>query len=241
MFSLQNGFVLKEVDSTNSYLKQIVRNVKLPNGYFVRAEYQTSGRGQMSNSWTARRGENLLLSVLYRPQGFKVEDQFFISMSVCLAIVDTLKAYGLTSEVKWPNDILVDSRKIAGILVENSLSSKLDYAIIGIGLNVNQYLELEGNATSLVNHLKSETNIHDLFVNLYRELEKRLELIKSNRTSLKREYLNNLFGYQKSIKILLDGVEIEGVLMDVQEDGRIKLLIDKREHLFSFKQFQFIL
>ncbi len=102
----------------------------------VWAEMQTHGRGQRGNAWSSRAGENLTFSLVIRPE---TELQFYISKIVSVALTEALAAFGLSAEVKWPNDLYVGDRKIAGILIENDLQgARIVKSIVGIGLNVNQ-------------------------------------------------------------------------------------------------------
>lgn len=133
---------IDECDSTNSRAAAAVAE----NGLCVATHRQTAGRGQRGNSWEAEPGKNLTFSTVTVPDTpFAANRQFELSMAVALAVADTvnelLAEAGLNqrAKVKWPNDIYVDDRKIAGILIENSLSGKyLQRSIAGIGLNVNQ-------------------------------------------------------------------------------------------------------
>ena len=105
----------------------------------VWAETQHRGRGQRGNSWSSRAGENLTFSLVLRPEELPVERQFYLSKIVSIALVEALAAFGLTAEIKWPNDIYICNRKVAGILIENDLQGTcIVKSIIGIGLNVNQ-------------------------------------------------------------------------------------------------------
>lgn len=127
---------LDQCPSTNTELSS---RADLPHGYCIAARTQTAGRGQRGNTWEAEPGKNLTFSLLLRPDGLEARRQFELSMAVSLAIVDTLEAYGIDARIKWPNDIYVGLKKLAGILIENRLSgSMIDRAIVGVGLNVNQ-------------------------------------------------------------------------------------------------------
>lgn len=129
--------VLEEVDSTNSYVS--VHASDLDDMTMVIADRQTAGRGQRGNSWESEPGRNLTFTLLWRPEAMAPRDQFAISEAVALAIVDSLEEFGIDARVKWPNDIYVDDRKIAGILIEHSISPTLiEHSRIGVGLNVNQ-------------------------------------------------------------------------------------------------------
>ena len=140
---------IAETNSTNDLLRQaaadwehadaVLRAEPLP---YLRTDYQTAGRGQAGNSWHSRRGQNVLLSVLLRRPPVSATDSFRLSMWVSLGVAGVLKELcpdpaALT--VKWPNDIYAGDRKIAGLLIENTLDgSRIDSSIIGIGLNLNQ-------------------------------------------------------------------------------------------------------
>jgi BirA family biotin operon repressor/biotin-[acetyl-CoA-carboxylase] ligase len=107
----------------------------------VWAEEQTRGRGQRGNSWSSRGGENLTFSLVVHPENLRAEHQFYLSKAVSVALVEALAAFSLTATIKWPNDIYIGDRKVAGILIENDLQgARITKSIIGIGLNVNQLL-----------------------------------------------------------------------------------------------------
>lgn len=123
------------IDSTNS---EALRG-NYPEGTIITAEHQTNGRGQRGNSWNSKKSQNLTFSLVHYPN-IHLADSFQISMVAALAITDLLKTFGIDSRIKWPNDIYVGNQKIAGILIENSLSgdSIIHKTVIGIGLNVRQ-------------------------------------------------------------------------------------------------------
>lgn len=124
-------------DSTN--VRIACDKQALPDGSVYAALFQTAGRGQRGNRWEGRKGENIMLSILFKPEGIKMQDQFIISEIAAVGTVRYLNSRGLSAKVKWPNDIYVGDRKICGILIENSVAdAKLSASIVGIGLNLNQ-------------------------------------------------------------------------------------------------------
>jgi len=137
---------IRELDSTpstNTWAKEHAG--ELAHGDVVVTHRQTAGRGQRGNSWEAAPGMNLTFSLMLRPEGVKPAEQFVISEIVALDVAEAVErslAEAVGSDrikVKWPNDIYVDNRKIAGILIEHTLSgSGIDHTVAGIGLNVNQ-------------------------------------------------------------------------------------------------------
>ena len=138
---------LTSADSTNKEAQRRISDID--NLSVLSATEQTEGRGQRGNTWSSESGKNLLFSVVLKfsdtvfeggllPE-MNAHDQFVISEAASLAIVDLLAENDIEAKIKWPNDIYVNSRKICGILIENSLKGpSLSYSIIGIGLNVNQ-------------------------------------------------------------------------------------------------------
>ena len=103
------------------------------------AEHQTSGRGQRGHSWHSTEGKNITFSVVLTPSFLPIIEQFRLSEIVALALVDTLAYYGIECRIKWTNDIYAKDNKIAGVLIEHSLSGEsIARTIVGIGLNINQ-------------------------------------------------------------------------------------------------------
>jgi len=135
---------LESVDSTNEEAKRRISDID--NLSVLSALEQTEGRGQRGNTWTSNAGENLLFSIVLKlspdDSGLGVLDarnQFALNEIAALSVVDFLRSHEIQAQIKWPNDIYVGSRKICGILIENSLRGKhVSSSIIGIGLNINQ-------------------------------------------------------------------------------------------------------
>ena len=135
---------LDVTDSTNRYARDeavaLWREAAGKQLVAVTARHQTAGRGQRGNVWSSKEGENLLLSMLVRPgSSLEVANQFLLSQAVAVSLHAAMKCYGIETKLKWPNDIYVGNRKLAGILVELDYSGAfVEQAIVGIGLNVNQ-------------------------------------------------------------------------------------------------------
>lgn len=135
--------ILDSVNSTNTWAKE--HAPQLHHGDVVLTHCQIAGRGQRGNTWEAEPGKNLTFSMLLRPEAIAPARQFSLSEIVALAVADTLMQLldpdvdSSRIKVKWPNDIYVDDRKIAGILIEHTISgSAISHTVTGIGLNVNQ-------------------------------------------------------------------------------------------------------
>jgi BirA family biotin operon repressor/biotin-[acetyl-CoA-carboxylase] ligase len=145
-FEKENIIRLATVDSTNRYIRDEASLLWGKYGHrnmvVVATEYQTAGRGQRGNTWNSNVGENLLFSILVRPaEALRVAGQFVLSQAISLAVHVAMRVYGIETKLKWPNDIYVGDRKLAGILVElDCCGDFVEQAVIGIGVNVNQEL-----------------------------------------------------------------------------------------------------
>lgn len=161
----------KELDSTNDYLKN--EHVNLPHETFVISDTQHSGRGRGDHKWTSPLG-NLYCSYILK-NNLQNSTLFHQVCMVSVAVINVLNHYGLKAVIKYPNDILVNQKKIAGILVESRGNTILDFIIVGIGINVNQldFFDLNEKAISikqLVNYDISVEEVFDLLIHEYRIL-----------------------------------------------------------------------
>lgn len=140
------------IDSTSDYIKKNLDSLK--HGTIVIANQQSKGRGRINNTWQSPLG-NLYFSFLLK-QKTPQDDLFALQMTVSLALIKVLEINGTDAKIKYPNDILVNNKKIAGILLETSGYNSIDSIIIGVGLNLNQldFYDLNDKATSI----KKETN-----------------------------------------------------------------------------------
>jgi BirA family biotin operon repressor/biotin-[acetyl-CoA-carboxylase] ligase len=132
---------LQEVDSTNTFALGLVRSAEAPEGTVVSARIQNMGRGQRGNSWFSEPGKNITCSIILRPAFLDPSRQFDLIRAVALGVSDLLMNLlpDFKVQIKWPNDILVDGKKICGILIENSLNgNQLSASVVGIGINLNQ-------------------------------------------------------------------------------------------------------
>ena len=129
---------LQEADSTNDYLKRLMKKNELEEGTVILAEYQKKGRGTGQNMWHSAKGQNLITSLLFYPE-IQAKNFFCLTELVSLSIVDFLFSFSIEASIKWPNDIYVGNNKIAGILIENTiLGTQIANCIVGIGININE-------------------------------------------------------------------------------------------------------
>lgn len=145
MKTTDNILVLREAESTNSTLMHLAQtNPSLPQLYSVVAMYQTAGRGQRGSRWQVSPERSLTFSFLLRSTGIKASEHFAISELVAYGVLKTLASYLGDEEkallsVKWPNDVYYKDYKLAGILIEHSITrGEVDYSVVGIGINLNE-------------------------------------------------------------------------------------------------------
>ena len=143
---------IDRVSSTNNYAAKLLNQTKIPFGAVIMAQFQDDGRGQRGAVWQSKSGENLLFSAILDGSLMKEFPPFYLSKCVAVSIRDTL-SYFLKHKIhlKWPNDVLVQRRKIAGVLIESQWKGNdIFSSIIGVGLNVNQtQFEYGFDATSM--------------------------------------------------------------------------------------------
>ena len=130
---------LDVVDSTNNYIANLIKQGSIDSGTVIMADEQFAGKGQRDAQWQSSAGENLTFSFFLDDVNLSVSRQFNLSQVVALSLYNFLNNLGLDATIKWPNDIYIKGRKIAGVLIENQLKGSLiKSAIVGVGLNVNQ-------------------------------------------------------------------------------------------------------
>lgn len=168
--------VFERIGSTNEYLKDLARQGEAA-GTVVIADEQTAGRGRQRRPWSSPRGQGLWFSVLLRPN-LSSDRAGLLPLFAGLSVAQSLESGpGLHPDLKWPNDVLLDGRKVCGILVESEIRSnrRLKFAIVGIGLNVNQASEdfppeLRASATSLRLALGRESDRQRLLIDMLNAL-----------------------------------------------------------------------
>ncbi|MFH2142258.1 MAG: biotin--[acetyl-CoA-carboxylase] ligase [Bacteroidota bacterium] len=193
----QDLFKLKSVDSTNRFAIELIPKIDPIEGAVVWAIEQAKGKGRNNNLWESEAGKNLTFSVILYPEFLKADQQFYLSKAISLGVKDYICQYSDDVKIKWPNDIYVNDKKIAGILIEISvMGDSINNCVAGIGLNVNQTIFKKNvpNPTSLKLLLKNEFDLDESLEKLCGFLEQRyLELANLNFNKIDNEYNANLF------------------------------------------------
>ncbi len=211
----------KEIDSTMSYAKQKIEE-KYPEGTVIIAEQQTKGRGRLGKEWISLK-DNLLFSILTTMQ---INKAAYLSIIASISIVRALKkTIGITTTLKWPNDILIQNTKIGGILIEGYLNNAINWNIIGIGLNTNNSPNLKTQIPA--NNLKTITgnqiNNSLIFSSILHELDSLYTELKNGIIPIE-EWKNNLSTLGKKIIVNNEKEKLEGIAKDVDKDGQLIIL-----------------
>ena len=238
--------LLTEVESTNNYANQLVLSKAAEHGTVVLAQYQKKGRGQQGNCWESEFGKNMLASFILFPQLLTAAKQFYISKIVSLALVDFLKTETNEVSVKWPNDIYIQNKKIAGILIENSVKGvNISSAIIGIGLNLNQekFISEAPNPVSLKQITGKDYivetvagQIREYFFIWYEKLQ------AGCFNEIDTTYFNQLFRANEWALFSKEGKTFESKITGIGEFGQI--ILEDRAGVFleyMFKEVEFVI
>lgn len=229
---------LPEVDSTNNYL----RLHRADDCLLVTADRQTAGRGSGHNHWESAAGQNLVLSLLLHPRHVEAARQFVITEAMSLAVCEAMP---VASTIKWPNDIYVGDRKLAGMLIENTLRGMaIEDCIVGLGLNVNQrqFLSDAPNPTSLAIATGRTYDREPLLASILHSLDAYMELTASDPQRLHRLYLARLYRKGREALYADAGGPFRATLTDVEPTGRLVLTDDAgRRRTYDFKQVQYII
>ena len=222
---------LDAIDSTNHFLKALSAQEICENFTVVSTESQTEGKGQRGSGWTSEAGKNLAFSVLYNQKIEEISSLFTLNIIVALSVVEALKTVSnLNFAIKWPNDILAENKKIAGILIENTFKNSNEVqSIIGIGLNVNQSqfanLPQASSLFLLENQLFDRETLLISIVN-------RIEFNLNQLENLNEDYFWNAYHailFKKDVVSAFEsasGNRFVGKIQKVTKDGKLEVLME---------------
>ncbi|WP_082455476.1 biotin--[acetyl-CoA-carboxylase] ligase [Hymenobacter sp. AT01-02] len=245
LFTGQQLVWLPECASTNTEAHNLAVQNRATDGCCVITDKQTAGRGQRGNQWEAAPGENLTLSVIWHPSFLPAADQFQLSQVVALAVHDwgsALLGADPALRVKWPNDIFFGQQKLGGILIENTLNgSKIQYSIVGIGLNINQREFEVSTATSLTCLTGRAYSLPTIVARLLECLERRYLQLRAGRVgALRADYLRVLYRYQEEHSYEIEGRRVTGQIVGVDEHGRLAVAIGGHLRHFDLKEIKYV-
>ena len=220
----------KETDSTNLWIKRLAKE-GAPEGTLALAEFQSAGRGRLGRSWEVPEGTSVMMSILLRP---KFEPQYAPTLTLVMgmAVAKAVKSLGFDVSIKWPNDVVVSHKKICGILTEMGVrDGKIDYAVIGVGINVNIKEfpeEMADKATSLYLESGKEfdrSQIPGLVMEAFEEYYEKFAAT-CDLSGLKEEYESILANYNQPVRVLAKE-PYEGVARGITDGG--ELLVEKTD------------
>ena len=234
-----------EIASTNAELKRLQKQNPMPEGSLLITEFQSAGRGQAGNSWYSSKAQNLLFSFLLYPHGVKAKEQFIISQVVSLALKNVLDKYINNVTIKWPNDIYWKNKKIAGILIENSLMGQhIDYTIVGVGLNINEdeFPSNLPNPISLKQIIGCNTDREILINLLHSEFHKLWQSMKRGEIAqIEDNYMQHLYHGDGPHWFSDKDGSFRATIKTVLPSGHLVLTtyLEREERIYAFKEVSF--
>jgi len=231
--------------STNEYAFKLLVDQTVAEGTVISAAEQFQGKGQMGNVWESAPNENIAMSVVFYPHFLSPTQQFYLNIAVAVAVRETLAVYANGVQIKWSNDILINKKKVVGILIQNNLSAqKIQSSVVGIGINVNQQQfppELE-QASSLFLESGQKIELEELMQHLCKNLELRyLQLKRKHYEGLRAAYFEHLFQYKEwAWYETLEGTAVKGKIVDVLETGQLVMQHNTAQKVYNLKEIRFL-
>ena len=221
----------REIDSTNLWIKRLAKE-GAPEGTLALAEFQSAGRGRLGRSWEVPEGTSVMMSILLRP---KFEPQYapMLTLVMGMAVAKAVKKLGFDASIKWPNDVVVSHKKICGILTEMGVrDGKIDYAVIGVGINVNLKEfpeEMQDKATSLLLEGGHEYDRNQIIalVMKYFEINYEKFIQTCDFTHLLDDYHRILANLDQPVRVIDGDRSFEGICRGIDEKG--ELLVEKQD------------
>lgn len=232
--------VLPQIDSTS---EEIRRNPKLPEGAVIIADLQTHGRGRQGRSWHSEPGTGLYLSTLLKPK-IPPENLSLLSLMAGVATASSIQQQAeVEVKLKWPNDILLNGKKLAGILCE-CIATTPPSIIVGIGINLKQSTfptELQGLATSIKLETGNIINRTDLVLSLIHNIDKEYEeFLQAKRTHLVEKWTEKTDMFGKTITVFKKGNSLTGTAKRLDQIGRLILQTsDGKQHTLDSGEVSF--
>lgn len=237
---------LDEVESTNNYANGLVLSDAAEEGTAVLTRFQQKGKGQQGNGWESEAGKNLLASIILYPNFLSAGKQFYLSKITCLAIASCLAGEVENVSVKWPNDIYIGNKKVAGILIENSIKgATLFSSIVGIGLNLNQeqFVSDAVNPIALKQITGKEYDAELMLKKITKAFFAGYRKLKDGKYhEIDRAYMAQLYRNNEWAFYRMGGVVFEARIVGIGEFGQLQL--ENRNggiSAYMFKEVEFVI
>jgi BirA family biotin operon repressor/biotin-[acetyl-CoA-carboxylase] ligase len=222
------GFL--EVDSTNDVARKYA-NEGAEDGTVIIAETQRLGKGRLKRAWISPKG-GLWISVVLRPD-IPPQKATLVTLMVANAVAETLSEYGLEARIKWPNDVLIDGKKVCGILTEaKTKENTIEYLILGIGINVNFELnelpeDIRGISTTIKHELKKNISLDELLHRLLVHMDMYYKtLLASEFNKIIQNWKEKSDTLGRHVKIETQNESIKGIAQDIDDSGALILKTD---------------
>jgi BirA family biotin operon repressor/biotin-[acetyl-CoA-carboxylase] ligase len=243
LFVGQSLVFMPECHSTNDEASRLIQGGNVMEGTTVVTHHQTAGRGQRGSTWISDKGKNLTFSIVLKPAVLPVKDQFYLNMAIALGVYDYLQEiFKDHVKIKWPNDILIKGKKVCGILIENQISGQqIQHSIVGVGLNVNQEKFSLENATSLRVLSGEEFQLEDVLEGVLEKIESRYLLVREQLLdSISIAFTEVMYWLGEQHVFSTHGVEFTGMVIGVDEIGRLKIQTNEGLKTFGVKEVEFL-
>ncbi len=237
----------KEVLSTNQMAMDWVSKGMAHEGDVIFADFQTAGKGTAYNHWESEPEKNLTLSLVLCPKHIEPGQQFLLTQIVSLALQHVVQAEipHLPVKIKWPNDIYVENKKIAGVLIQNIIQgNEISFSIVGVGLNVNQrhFSSKAPNPVSIIHYKKEASDRESLFAKLIAELSKLYEQSIYHQQRVEKEYLQSLYRFGQSGRFEATGKSFIATIKGITAYGQLMVTVESgEERVYNFKEIRFVL
>lgn len=237
---------IRETNSTNNYLKELLLTKSVEEGTVVWADFQSAGKGQRGNGWESEAEKNILFSIVLFPSFVKAGEQFILSQIVSLAVANCLQEYTEGISIKWPNDIYWNEKKICGILLENTiLEDNIGYSVAGIGININQedFKSDAPNPVSLKQITNRDCNLEEILKTVVDNINVYYQQINiGNADHLVKQYKESLFRKEGYHLYNDGGLNFLARIQDVNSSGILILKTKEgEERHFAFKEVKYII
>lgn len=231
---------LPSCHSTNTRAAEIVQKKPVNEGAIFITDHQHSGRGQRGNQWESEPYKNYTFSIFLRPSFLNLDSHFYLNIIISMGLVKFLSRYKDGFEVKWPNDIYYKGKKIAGILIENSIKgNEFQHCIVGVGLNINQKNFNNESATSLSRIIGRDIDLILSFEQLLLDLEYYYSLlIEGEFNALLKSYHEKLMWMNEPHQFKSSSV-FEGVIKGINQSGQLMIESNAELMFFNFKEVEF--
>ena len=221
-----------EIDSTNTQIKRLAEE-DAPHGTLAVADYQSRGKGRRGRAWDSPHGSAIYMSILFRPE-IRPDRASMLTLVIGLSVTQAIRSnLGLQAQIKWPNDVVLNGKKLVGILTEMSAQMNyIEYLVTGIGINANLREfpeELEDKATSLQKEIGHKVNRSALIAECMEKIEENYEIFVKTQdlSGLMAAYQEALVNQDQQVRVLEPGHEYTGVARGINAMG--ELLVEKED------------